>query len=80
MLTLKEAIKIAEMERNSKVVCANDCGDRWAFGFEDDENKTDGIPLFVYKIDGNVEYFLSGMLVDSLENGEITCNPIQLPT
>ena len=37
MLTLKEAIKIVEKQRGSKVVNASDCGDRWAFYFKDDE-------------------------------------------
>lgn len=39
MLTLEEAIKIAETARGSKVVNASDFGDRWSFYFEDDEPK-----------------------------------------
>ena len=79
MINLEEAIKIAETERNSKVVCANDCDDRWAFGFEDDSDALQGMPIFVYKKNGNVEYFLTVMLVEAVERGEMTCKSIRLP-
>ena len=36
MITLEEAIKLAEKWRGSKVIGAIDCGDRWAFDFECD--------------------------------------------
>lgn len=54
MITLAEAIKIAENFRGSKVASASDCGDRWAFNFKDDEvqpatNDTP-IPAFVNNV------------------------------
>ena len=69
-MTLQEAIKIAETERKSKVTGAGDCGDRWVFSFEDDIGKTDCMPLFVYKENGKVEYFLMGFFMDSLIHGD----------
>lgn len=78
-MTLEEAIALAEQERGSKVVGAGDCGDRWAFGFEDDLGKTDGIPLFVYKADGRCEYFAVGKFMYDLIDGKITYKSISLP-
>lgn len=99
MVTLKEAIKIAEANRKSKVTSASDCNDRWAFYFEDDEPPApetindpripdwvkpvlvlgQRMPAFVYKDSGKVEYFLFSFLVDSVQSGEITFTPIELP-
>lgn len=55
MITLKEAIKRAETVRGSKIVRAVDCGDRWAFDFEDDYPQPtpffdDNLPNFVKEV------------------------------
>ena len=44
MLRLKEAILKAQTWRGSKVKTVKDCGDRWAFTFEDDY--PEGEPAF----------------------------------
>lgn len=75
-MTLEEAIRIAEAERHNKVVEIGDCGDKWAFGFEDDIGLTDGIPIFVYKQDGRCEYFCVGAFMHLLTEGKITCKPV----
>ena len=78
MLTLQEAIEIAESERKSKVSSAGDCGGKWAFSFEDDKDKIDGVPLFVYKSNGKCEYFCPAEFMYSLADGEITCTSVDL--
>ena len=55
MVTLKEAIKRAETVRDSKIVRVVDCGDRWAFDFEDDYPQPasfsdDNLPNFVKEV------------------------------
>ena len=77
-MTLQEAIKIAETERKSKVVGAGDCGDKWMFTFEADVNKTDGWVLFVNKENGEVNFILPVLFVESLARGEITCTHMDL--
>ena len=77
-MTLKEAIQIAEKERNSKVIGANDCGNRWFFSFENDIGKFDGMPIFVYKDDGRCEYFCMAEFMYLLSEGKEICTPIDL--
>ena len=78
-MTIIEAVQIAEQERKSKVVGANDCGDKWFFCFEDDDGKTDAIPLFVFKNDGRCEYFCLSEFMYMLASGEVQCTPVELP-
>ena len=37
MVSLKDAFKKAEKFRGSKICSAGDCGDKWIFGFIEDE-------------------------------------------
>lgn len=74
-MTLKEAVAVAEKERNNKVAAIGDC---WFFSFEDDRGKTDSIPLLVYKVDAKCEYVCVGAFVDSLASGQITCTPVEI--
>ena len=69
MVTLKEAVKIAERERRSKVCEIKDCNDRWAFVFECDVNCFDAIPVFVFKSDGRCEPFYVSEFLDILASG-----------
>lgn len=54
MITLKEAILMAQTWRGSKVKTVKDCGDRWVFTFEDDYPK--GEPVFDEKLEEAPEY------------------------
>ena len=58
MITLKEAIKRAEKWRGRKVVSIRDCGDRWVFNFEHDEQGTwdSRIPDFAKEVLASVDY------------------------
>lgn len=54
-MTLQEAIKRAEKWRESKIATILDCGDRWAFTFENDYPKqtsvlNDKLPDFVKNV------------------------------
>lgn len=69
MITLSEAIKIAEQERGSKICEIKDCNDRWAFAFEEDKNSFDSIPAFVFKLDGRFEPFYISDYFDLLKLG-----------
>ena len=70
MITLKEAIRKAENMRESKIGTIIDCGDRWAFGFKEDEGKTGSAPVFVFKENGKCEYFFVGDYFNLLEKGQ----------
>lgn len=63
-MILEEAIQKAESERG-EIISIRDCGDRWSFGFLVDKGKIGGAPLFVFKDDGHIEYFLCTL--DNLE-------------
>ncbi len=78
MVALSEAISIAERERASTVISAGDCGDKWVFGFKADQGKMDATLLFVYKIDGSVEYSLPAFFAEALLDGKITYNRINI--
>ena len=78
MVALSEAIRVAERERESTVISAGDCGDKWVFGFEDDCGKMDALLLFVYKVDGSVEYFLPAFFAEALLNGKMSYNKIEI--
>lgn len=73
-MTLKEAIETAQAARGSAVSFALDCGDRWAFGFKDDEGCLGSAPAFVFKNDGRCEFFFIGDFLDLLRAG----NPIPI--
>ena len=79
VVNLKEAIQLAERERKSKVTGAADCGDRWAFSFDDDMGKTDGMPLFVYKSDGKSEFFCPAEFMYAVAEGQVVCEFVPLP-
>lgn len=79
-MTLKEAIQIAEKERGSKVIGANDCNDKWFFCFENDVDKVDSMPLFVYKADSRLEYFCLAEFMYSLAEGKEVCIPVDITT
>lgn len=79
VVKLKEAIQLAEHERKSKVVGAADCGDRWAFSFDDDVGKTDGMPMFVHKSDGKSEIFCPAEFMYAVAEGQAVCEIVPLP-
>ena len=70
MITLKEAVKIAENMRQSKISAIVDCEDRWAFGFEEDKGKYGSAPVFVFKETGESEFFFVGDYFLLLEKGQ----------
>ena len=63
MITLEEAIKIAETERKrlTKIVAdvdaVRDCGDRWLMYFAQDRGLMGGLSFFVFKETGKIEFF-----------------------
>ena len=69
-MTLKEAISKAEKMRQSKISAIVDCGDRWAFGFEEDKGKYGSAPVFVFKENGKSEFFFVGDYFMFLEKGQ----------
>jgi len=68
-MTLEDAIKLAETTRGSEVGIIKDCGDRWAFGFKEDIDCLGSAPAFVYKDNGQCEFFFAGDYIDVLRNG-----------
>ena len=64
MITLKEAVKIAEKMYGSEVSGGNDCGDRWTFGFKADINAIGGAHVAVFKENGKAEYFCVAEYID----------------
>ena len=78
-MEFKEAVQLAERERKSKVLSAADCGDRWAFDFEDDAGKMDGTSLFVYKSDGKSEIFCPAEFMYAVADGKAFCEVVPLP-
>ena len=69
-MTLKDAIRVAEAARGSAVGFIMDCGDRWAFGFKDDEDCLGSAPAFVFKDDGHCEFFFIGDYTDLLRTAK----------
>lgn len=76
MLTLEEGIKKAEETVGGIVVTIRDCGDRWSFSFKEDEGKFGAISMFIFKEDGEIEYFLmDAENIAILKNGKDTPLP-----
>lgn len=82
MITLKEAIKIAEeVYHGGKVGSAGDCGDQWMFSFKSpfDEPCLGGLVVFVHKDTGDWEAMSPAEFVDILIDNKITVTRIDLP-
>ena len=78
MVTLEEAMHIAEKWRGSKVANAGDCGDRWAFSFESDTGCLGGIVALVSKNDGSCEGISSADFAYLLIDSEMKCRPVSI--
>lgn len=58
MTGLKDAIKIAERSAPGFIVdSVIDCGDRWAFYFKEFEGTLESLSVFVFKENGQCEFF-----------------------
>ena len=74
-MTLKEAIQKAEETTGGKVLCVDDCDDRWIFGFDFELDAQTSVIFCCYKNTGKFKDFFPPDEPDVL----LRAKPIELP-
>ena len=78
MMKLSEAKQLVQEWRKSEANSAGDCGDRWAFSFEADNDCLGGLIALVDKNSGEVEALSTAEFMYALIDGKISYNRIDV--